>query len=90
MRTVPPSGGAAAEFGPAEQAGDVGVGWLGGDAGGWAGLAQPPTDDDGKVVADAQCFVAVVGDVRGGDLQFGQQPLQQGAHVFAGRLVEGG
>jgi hypothetical protein len=33
------SEGAVAEFCPAEQAGDVGVGWFGGDLGGWAGLA---------------------------------------------------
>lgn len=49
-----------------------------------------PAGDDSQVVADAECFVAVVGDVCGGDFQFGQEPLEQGAHVFAGWLVEGG
>jgi len=29
-----------------------------------------------------------VSDVHGRDCQLGQQPLQQGAHVFAGGLVE--
>ena len=76
------------EFGPAEQAGDVRVGRFGGDAGGWPGLAQLPGDDDGQVVGDAQGFVTVVGDVRGRDFQLGQELLQQGAHVFAGGLVE--
>lgn len=33
------SDGAVAEFCPAEQAGDVGVGRVGGDVVGWAGLA---------------------------------------------------
>ena len=82
-------GCAVAEFGPAEQAGDVGVGGFGADLAGWPGLAELPADDDGQVVADAQCFVSVVGDVCGGDLQFGQQPLEQGTHVLAGGLVEG-
>ena len=76
------------EFGPAEQAGDVGVGWFGDDLGGWPGLAELAADDDGQVVADAERFVAVVGDVRGRDLQFGEELLQQRAQVFAGRLVQ--
>jgi hypothetical protein len=79
---------AVPEFGPPQQAGYVGVGWFGGDVSGWPGLAELPADDDGQVVADAQCFVPVMGDVRGRDLQFGQELLQQGAHVFTGRLVE--
>src|SRR5690348_13171488 len=45
------------------------VGWLGGDAGGWPGLAQLAAHDDGQVVTEAECFVPVVGDVRGRDFQ---------------------
>ena len=31
-----------------------------------------------------------MGDVDGGDFEIGQQLLQQGTHVFAGRLVQCG
>ncbi|HJY01720.1 MAG TPA: hypothetical protein VJ351_12995 [Streptosporangiaceae bacterium] len=54
-------GGAGAEFGPAEQAGGVGVGGGGGDLAGRAGLAELAAGEDGEVGADGQCFVAVVG-----------------------------
>jgi hypothetical protein len=30
-------------------------------------------DDDGEVIADATCFVAVVGHVDGGDVEGGQE-----------------
>ena len=46
--------------------------------------------EDGEVVADGQCFVAVVGDVHGGDVQGGQEFGEQCAQVFAGGLVERG
>ena len=65
--------GARSEFGPAEQAGGFGVGGGGGDLAGRPGLAELAAGDDGKVVADAQRFVAVVGDVDGGDVEGGQE-----------------
>ena len=58
--------------------------------GGWACLAELAADDDGEVIADAHCLVAVVGDVRGRNLKLGEQPLQQSAQFFAGRLVDRG
>ena len=90
MLTVPRCGGAGSEFGPAEQAGGFRVGGGGGDLAGRAGLAELAADDDGEVVADAQCFVAVVGDVHGGDVESGQEFGEQRAQVFAGGLVERG
>ena len=83
-------GGAGSEFGPAEQAGGFRVGGGGGDLAGRAGLAELAAGEDGEVGADGQCFVAVVGDVDGGDVQGGQEFGQQRAQVFAGGLVEGG
>ena len=66
-------GGAGSEFGPAEQAGGFRAGGGGGDLAGRAGLAELAAGDDGQVVADAQCFVAVVGHVHGGDVQGSQE-----------------
>ena len=61
------SGGA--EFGPAEQAGADLVGGVVGDVGGRAGLPQGAGGEDGQVVGEPQCLVAVVGDVDGWDTQ---------------------
>ena len=66
-------GGAAAEFGPAEQAGGFGVDRGGDDLAGRADLAELAVVDDGKVVTDAQSLVAVVGHVHGGDVEGGQE-----------------
>ena len=58
--------------------------WLAGPGG------EPAAGEDGQVGADAQCFVAVVGHVHGGNVQGGQEFRQQRAEVFAGGLVQGG
>jgi hypothetical protein len=57
--------------------------------GGWPGLAELAADEYCEVVGKAEGFVAIVGDVDGGDVEFGHELLEL-TDVFAGGLVESG
>ena len=46
--------------------------------------------DDGDLVGEGECFVAVVSDVHGRNPEVGEEVLEDAAELFAGGLVQGG